>query len=201
MSCSVEKSWEGVPFESEPFNYVSATLKHLLETIEQQDSGQLLDAGPITKNNINFLSLKVRRLFVFDFFRHLDQDRKKNLPPSQYWRDLDYPRNTFDGILLWNLVDRLNGSEASNLVNRCFGMAKTGGFVMLFTVGSQVSPTGQNVFAIREGFRLYMRDREYPHLPIFWRQNRDYINLLKPFTLVKSMIYRNGIREFLFQRQ
>lgn len=201
MSCSVEKSWEGAPFESEPFNYVSATLKHLLETIEQQDSGQLLDAGPITKNNINFLSLKVRRLFVFDFFRHLDQDRKKNLPPSQYWRDLDYPRNTFDGILLWNLVDRLNESEASNLVSRCFSMAKTGGFVMLFTIGSKVSPTGQNVFTIREGFRLDMRDREYPHLPIFWRQNRDYINLLKPFTLVKSLIYRNGIREFLFQRQ
>jgi hypothetical protein len=201
LNCAAQKSWEGAPLESEPYNYASITLKHFLETIAQQDMGQLLDAGPITKDNINFLCLKVRKLFVFDLFRHLDQDRKKNLPSNQYWIDFDYPPNTFDGILLWNLVDRLNESEASNMVARCFSMAKTGGLLMLFTLGSKVSPSGQNVFTIREGFRLCMRSREYPHITTVPRQNRDYINLLTPFIPVKSMIYRNGIREFLFQRQ
>ncbi len=156
MNCAEQKSWEGTPLESEPYNYASITLKHFLETIAQQDMGQLLDVWPITNDNINFLCLKVRRLFVFDLFRHLDQDRKKNLPSNQYWIDFDYPPNTFDGILLWNLVDRLNESEASNLVGRCFSMAKTGGLLMQFTLGSKVSPSGQDVFTIREGFRLYI---------------------------------------------
>lgn len=201
MSCSAQRSWEDAPLESEPFSYASSTLKYLVENIERQDVGQLLDVGPINEENINFLSLKVPRLYVCDLFRRLDQDRKNNITSSQFEKELDYPPSTFDGILLWNLVDRLNESEVCNLVNRCFSMMKTGGLLMLFTLGAQVSPAGQDVFIIREGFRLCMCGPVYPHLPASERPNRVFLNLLAPFTPVKSLAYRNGIREFLFQRQ
>ena len=122
------------------------------------------------------------------------------LPADELWRRLDYPPDTFDGILLWNLVDRLEAPEVKSLVDRCYGMTMPGGFVMLFTLGNQVSPTGQEAFIIRDEFQLFMHGREHPNIATRQRQNRDFLHLLNPFIPVKSLIYRNGIREFLFQR-
>ncbi|MBW1697311.1 MAG: hypothetical protein JRH18_00505 [Deltaproteobacteria bacterium] len=200
MSKSAQRPWQAVPAESEPFNYISSTLKYFIESIKQRTDERLLDGGPVYRQNINFFSQRVHKLYVCDLFRRLSEDREAKLPAEKYWHYLDYPLYTFDGILLWNLIDRLDDPEVKSLVKRCYGMMKPGGFVMLFTLGNQVSPTGQDTFAIHEGFRLVKRERKYPHLPARQRQNRDFLFLLDPFIPVKSLIYRNGIREFLFQR-
>jgi len=194
------RPWDDSPTESEPFNYGSSTLKFFLEDIEKQSSASLLDVGPIYRQNIEYLSRHIQKLFVCDLFRRLKDDRQANMPVDKYWRYLDYPANIFDGILLWNLIDRLEPDEIRSLIDRCHDMTKPGGLVMLFSMSTQVSPTGQNVFVIQEDSRLYIRERLYPHLPAKQRQNRDYLHLLSPFTPIKSLIYRNGVREFLFQK-
>ena len=200
MSKSAQRPWQETPPESEPFSYISSTLKYFLESIAQRGRGQLLDVGPIYRDNITFLSHRVGRLYVYDLFRCLSEGRKAGLPADELWRHLDYPPDTFDGILLWNLVDRLDAPEVKSLVDRCYGMTMHGGFVMLFTLGNQVSPTGQEAFVLRDEFQLFMHGREHPNIATRQRQNRDFLHLLNPFIPVKSLIYRNGIREFLFQR-
>ena len=71
---------------------------------------------------------------------------------------------------------------------------------MVLTMGDQVSPLGRDAFIVREDFQLYLKPQAYPRLDVHYRQNRDIMHLLLPFTPLKSLIYRNGIREFLFQR-
>ncbi len=200
MRKSVQRPRRESRTESEPFHYSSSTLKHFFENLEHRNGGCLLDVGPIFRDNIDFLSHRVRRLYACDVLRILIENQKANLPADKYWRHLDYPPETFDGILLWNLVDRLDTPEVKGLVERCYGMMKSGGVVMLFTLGNRVSPSGQEAFVIREEFQLFARGQQYPHLPVRQRQNRDFLRLLNPFTPAKSLIYRNGIREFLFQR-
>ena len=189
-----------MPTESEPLSYTSSTLQYFLDSIAQRGPGQLLDVGPVYRDNIHFLSHRVGRLYICDLFRCLNEGRKDELPPDELWRVLDYPAETFDGILLWNLVDRLDPPEVKSLVDQCHSMTKPGGFVMIFTLGSQVSSTGQESFVIRNDFELFMYGREYPDIATRQRQNRDFLHLMNPYIPVKSLIYRNGIREFLFQK-
>ena len=149
-----------------------------------------------------FFSKRVRRLYICDLFRRLDKDRRTGFPAGRYWRHLDdYPPDIFDGILLWDLIDRLNDPEAYSLVNRCHSLVKIGGMIMLFAFGRQVSNTGQDTIIVRDDFELHTRPLKLSNLPIRYRQNRDVLHLLSPFTPIKSLIYRNGIREFLFQRE
>ena len=200
MGNSVERTRENSFSEPNIFNYASIILKQFIESIQQRQAGQFLDIGPVFKDNITFFSRQVQRLYVCDLYRRLDKDRRTGFPPGRYWRHLDYPPDTFDGVLLWDFIDRLNDAEADSLVKRCFTMIKPTGMLMLFTFGKQVSPGGRDACVIRDDFQVHFRALEFANLPIRYRQNRDILHLLTPFVPAKSLIYRNGIREFLFQR-
>lgn len=171
-----------------------------MTSFEQLPKGQLLDIGPVYKENINYFSQRVPRLYICNLYRLVDKDRRTGFPPGRYWRHLDYPDNCFDGIMLWDLVDRLNEPEAYSFVKRCYAMTKPGGMVILFTFGKQVSPSGRDSCFVRDDCQVFFRDLEFSSLPIQYRQNRDILHLLSPFVTVKSLIYRNGVREFLFQK-
>ncbi len=167
---------------------------------EQLSKRQLLDIGPVYKDNINYFSQRVPRLYVCNLYRLVDRDRRTGFPPGRYWRHLDYPADCFDGIVLWDLIDRLNDPEAYSLVKRCYTMTKPGGVVLLFAFGKQVSPSGNHSCVVQPDYQIFFRDLEFSNLPLQYRQNRDILHILSPFTTVKSLIYRNGVREFLFQK-
>lgn len=171
-----------------------------MTSFEQLPKGQLLDIGPVYKDNIHFFSQRVPRLYICDLYRLVDKDRRTGFPPGRYWRHLDYPDNCFDGILLWDLIDRLNDPEAYSLVKRCHAMTRPGGMIMLFTFGKQVSPAGKDSCVVRDDYRVFFRELKFSNLPIQYRENRDILHILAPYDTVKSLIYRNGVREFLFQK-
>jgi len=186
--------------ESEPFTHTSNVIRLFIKSLEQQQKGQVLDIGPVCSENINFLGQYARTLYVFDMFLQLDRERRKNLPINSLWQHLDYPPQSFSGILLWDLIDYLEDNEVSRLVELCIKMLRPGGLVMVFSLGEQETQTVVNSFVIGEGFRLDLRPQPHLDLPFHMRQNREVLALLTPFTLVKSFIYHNGLRQFLFQR-
>jgi len=79
-------------------------------------------------------------------------------------------------------------------------MLRPSGMVMVVVLGEQAIDQLVNSFVIGDGFRLYLRPQPYLELPFYLRQNREVLALLAPLSPVRSFIYRNGIREFLFQR-
>jgi len=160
----------------------------------------VLDVGPICGENISFFAQRVKKLYVRDLFLRLDQGRRKGFPLSRFWQHLDYPSKSFDGILLWDLISRLDAREGRKLVELCHDMVRPGGMAMVFVLGEQAIRTPVNSFVIGEGFRLDLRPQPHLDLPFRICQNREVLALLAPFTLVKSFIYRSGIRQFLFQR-
>ena len=161
---------------------------------------QVLDVGPVCGDNINFLARRVKRLYLCDMFFRLVQESRSGAPSKGAWRHLDYLPGSFDGILLWDLVDRLDDHQAGELVERCYSMVMPGGMVMILSLGEQVSPTVVKSFVIKEGFRLCLRSKNHLDLPFHSRRNREVLDMLAPFFLIRSFIYRNGTREFLFQR-
>ena len=160
----------------------------------------MLDVGPVCCENIRFFANRVKRFYVCDMFLRLDRKRRNRFPLSQAWRYLDYPPQSFDGIVLWELVDRLDDREVGKLADLCYTMVRPRGTVMVFVLGEQSAPPTVNSFVIGDGYQIYQRPQPHLDLPLHIRQNREVLALMAPLRPIKSFIYLHGFREFIFQR-
>lgn len=172
-----------------------------MESLGRRREVQLLDVGPICGNNINFFVQRVKKLFVCDMFLQFDKVRRKDIPAKRAWQKLDYPSESFDGILLWELMDRLDDHDVQTGAERCHRMIKPGGMLVLFDPGDHAVSRGVCSFVVEEGFQLRIYNQSHIGLTSHRRQSRDIIAMLAPFIQLRSFIYRNGYREFLFQRR
>jgi hypothetical protein len=170
-----------------------------VDRLEGPSDSQLLDVGPICGSNISFFAQRVHKLYVCDMFLHPDRALRKGPPLSGIWRHLDYPPQSFNGIILWDLPDRMEDQELKRLVSLCSNMVRPDGVVVIFALGEQAVPEIVESFAMEENFQFHPRRQSHLNLPLFRRQNRDVLAVLAPFTPVKSYIHRNGLREFLFR--
>lgn len=182
-----------------PVGYRSTILKLFVESLERWNDAQILDAGPVCQENINFFARRMRRHYVCDMFIRLQ--RLSGRPqPGNLDRHLDYPPHTFDGIELWDLIDHLDDDLARPLMARCFEMLKTTGLLMFVALEKKPQPAKINTFVVSRNFRVDFRLQ--PHLALPWhcRHNRALMSLLTGFEIVRSFRYVNGLREFLLQK-
>jgi hypothetical protein len=181
-------------------DYTSNALQLFIAGLDQRPEGQILDVGPVCQENIKFFARRVRRLYVCDMFIRLERCLRKGDPVHRIWQQLDYPPESFEGILLWELADRLDDQEVVTLVKLCHNMLKPGGMVMVMVLGEQAASSVVNSFVVEQDFRVHPRPQPHLHLPIRSRQNRDVLAMMAPFTPAKSFICRPGFMEFLFRR-
>jgi len=174
-----------------------AFLKAVIE-LEHETQKKTLSTDTISDQEAN--GSEKETLTLLKMFRQLDRGRHKDLPISNFWQHLDYPPQSFDGILLWDLIDHLEDREVCRLVELCIKMLRPGGLLMIFSLGEQATQIVVNSFVIGEDFGLDLRPQPHLDLPFHMRHNREVLSLLTPFTLVKSFIYHNRLRQFLFQR-
>jgi hypothetical protein len=179
--------------------YTSRVLPIFVQYLDNRPGARLLDVGPVCGGNIRFFASRVGKLYVCDLFHRLFQELRKGRSASHIWTELDYPVGCFDAVQLWNLGDHLADRDFTRLVELCILMLKPGGVLMLIAVGEESGPLCPHAFAVGEGFRLEVRVQPEPKLPLHHRHNRDLIAMMNPFKLVKSFIYRSGLREFLFE--
>jgi hypothetical protein len=185
---------------SSPADYSSALLQAYIENLKQGQALEVLDLGPVCEENIRFFAQQVKRHYVCDMFIRLDRTRRKRIPLKNLWSHLDYPPHSFKGILLWDLVDHLDDNDVDNLTELCHLMLKPGGLLMANTFEERSAPEFVYSYVIQDNYRITFRPQHHLDLPWYYRSNRQLTSLLATFRLVKSFLYRNGVREFLFQR-
>jgi hypothetical protein len=186
--------------DSGAVGYSSNALKLFMEHLQQGTETKLLDVGPVCQENIRFFAGRVKTLYVCDMFIRLDRCIGKGGPVDRIWGKLDYPPQSFDGILLWELADRLDDPDVERLVRLCHTLLKPGGMVMVVVLGDQPGAAEANAFVVEENFRVRLRPQPHLHLPLRSRQNRDVLSMMAPFVPAKSFICRPGFMEFLFRR-
>ncbi len=200
MNISVHQPKADLSFRSELGQYTSKGLGLFFDELERQFESNLLDVGPICGENINFLAQRVGKLYVCDLFLRLHRALRNGEPPTTVFKHLDYSPASFDGILLWELIGHYDNDEAGRLVEACHTMLKPGGIVMVFALEATIISPPVNYFVISAGFRVHPCRQYHLDLPSYGRHNRELLELMTPFMLVKSFIYHNGLREFLFRR-
>ena len=132
--------------------YSSNALKLFMEHLDQQSQSRLLDVGPVCEENIRFFANRVWKHYVCDMFIRLDRYIRKGDPVYQIWKELDYHPESFDGILVWELADRLDEQDVNRLVTLCHSMLKPGGMavVMVITEVMDITMVGIEIIGIME---------------------------------------------------
>ena len=183
-----------------PESYTSEILKQFVDSLIWVNNGLLLDMGPVCEENIMFFASRLRRHYVCDMFLRLIREQSVARHSRNVWRHLDYPARFFDGIHLWDLCDHLDDKKVSQLVERCLSILQPGGLLMLTAFEKPPSPARINSFILQNGYRISYRVQ--PHLNLAWHcpHNRALMSLLSGFSIVKSLHYRNGIREILLKK-
>jgi len=183
-----------------PASYTSEILRLFIDPLARLKDGRILDMGPVCGENVMFFAGRLRKLFVCDMFFRLIREQSVARHSRNVWRHLDYPAGFFDGIHLWDLCDHLDDKMVNQLVQRCFSMLRPGGFLLLTAFEKPPSSGRVNSFIIQNDYRVGFRVQ--PHLNLDWhcRHNRALMSLLSSFRIIKSLRYRNGIREILLKK-
>jgi hypothetical protein len=197
LSISLHQPKSDLSLGSELDQYTSKGLQLFFEELGRQFDTNILDSGPICGKNINFLAQRVGKLYVCDLFLPLQQERRSGKPPTTILKHLDYSRGSLEAILLWELIDHCGNEEAGRLVEACHTMLKPGGIILVLALEAAIKSPLVNYFVISAGFQVHPRRQDHLNLPRYGRQNREMLELMHPFILVKSFIYHNSLREFL----
>jgi cyclopropane fatty-acyl-phospholipid synthase-like methyltransferase len=182
-------------------SYTSNALKLFMKHLDQQPQSRLLDVGPVCQENIRFFARRVSKHYVCDMFIRLDRNIRKGDSVYKIWNELDYHPESFDGILVWELADRLDEQGVNRLVTLCHSMLKPGGMAVIMVMGDQVASSETRSFVVGQNYRIYLRPQPHLELPLRGRQNRDVLSMMAPFIPAKSFICRPGFMEFLFRRE
>jgi hypothetical protein len=182
-----------------PEGHKSMILKLFCEELSNREHALALDVGPVCGDNISLLAGAVHRMYVCDLFMHLARVQKAQLPTKQTWQELTYPQATFDGILLWGLMDRLEDRQVSELLTYVRSLLKPQGLLVVLACGEHEAGRDVYTYVLDADYSVSLRYQEHLRLPLYPRHNREILVLLQDMTVVKSVIYRNGIREFLLR--
>lgn len=198
---ALDRNPKGLYQDTGVADYTSNALKLFMEQIQRQTQGKLLDIGPVCQENIRFFAGKVQRHYVCDMFIRLDRCIRKGGSVHQIWQELDYPPESFDGILVWELADRLDDRDVHRLVTLCHSILKPGGVALVMVMGDQIASAETRSFVVGQNYQIYLRPQPHLNLPLRGRQNRDVLSMMTPFIPAKSFICRPGFIEFLFHRE
>jgi len=183
-----------------PEGYTSKICRLFVHSCRRTPESQILDLGPVCGENIEFFGSRVKRLFVCDMFSRLQRCRKARGSVAKIWNVLDYPPESFDGILLWDLIDRLGNKETDNLVRLCHRMIKPKGMIMLSSFSRQILLPDINTFVVKNNFEVSFRPQHHLKLYVTYRTNREIMTMFSLLSPVKAQLNKNGFREFLLQR-
>lgn len=186
--------------ESFPISYTSEILQLFIKSLQRQRDPQILDVGPVCEENIMFFAQQLKRFYVCDMFLRLDRELRSDRDPAEVWVHLDYTPSTFDGIQLWDFCDHLDDTQVRRLAELCHSMLKREGLLMITAFEEQTHALPLNAFVTQINYQVSFRHQPHLKLPWHCRHNRALMSILPGFSHIKSLQYRNGLREFLFKK-
>jgi hypothetical protein len=191
-------------------------LKDFLWHLDGIAHGTLLDLGPVWQATVGFFVERGFKVYTEDLlgawkdFLRIEEERLRALPPGEDAPEispasraerflegsLQYPRDTFDAVLVWDLLDYLDSALVTQVVARLENLLRDGGVVLALFHSRKP-----------DGFRRYRvlnaQNLEFLPAPAMFAvqriyQNREILNLFGRFHSSKTYVGRDQLREGLF---
>ena len=191
-------------------------LKEFLWQLDGIGHGHLLDLGPARQTTITFFIERGFKVYTEDllatwqYFLEEDlvqakklpatADKSEMTPEARAKRFLDttllYPNDTFDAVLLWDMLDYLDNDLMAKLAARITSLVRDGGVV--FAMFHQRKPIIFHRYRVLDAQNLELIPASCPFQPQRVFQNREISNLFSRFRTSKMFVGRDQIREGLF---
>src|SRR6266478_1297815 len=208
----------GVPRapESHETTRVSNGLKELLWNLDGLGKGKLLDLGPAWQTTLSFFIERGFRVSSEDILRgwkaflteeetrlREDADAREKLDMTPKGRatrfladNLQYPRASFDAVLLWDLLDYLEPMLAKQMVENLTELLRPGGVILAMFHSKK--PEGFQRYRVADSNTLQVISSAVICPPQKVYQNREIQDLFARFRTMKSFVGRDQLRETLF---
>jgi hypothetical protein len=201
---------------SSPNLRVSNGLKEFLWLISDARHGRVLDLGPVWQSTITFFTEKEYRISTEDLLRSwkeflvTEEERLRRAPVGEGGERisqvllaekflegaLQYPEDSFHGVLAWDLFDYFDAELLPRIMERLYSILVPGGAVVaLFH-----SRTAERFHRYRIVDNQTVELLPAPTLAVHARtlQNREILDLFGKFRSSKTFVGRDQLREGLF---
>jgi hypothetical protein len=195
---------------------VSNGLKEFLWNLDGLGRGTLLDLGPAWQTTLSFFIERGFRVSSEDILRSwkafLTEDEKRLKEDAEARETLDmtpngraarflaenlqYPKTSFDAVLLWDLLDYLEPMLVKRMVANLTELLRPGGVILAMFHSKK--PEGFQRYRVADSNTLQVVSTAVicPAQKIY--QNREIQDLFSRFRTTKSFVGRDQLRETLF---
>jgi hypothetical protein len=195
---------------------LSNGLKEFLCQLDGIGRGHLLDMGPARQTTITFFIERGFKVYTEDLlatwkiFLDADEKRIRELQPSADQAEmtpaaraerflestLRFPQDTFDAVLMWDLLDYLDADLVSRLVARVTSLVRDGGVAL--AIFHTRKPEAFHRYRVLDAQNLELIPAPCPFAPQHVFQNREISDLFRRFRSSKTFMGRDQLREGLF---
>jgi len=195
---------------------VSNGLKEFLWNLDGLGRGTLLDLGPAWQTTLTFFIERGFRVSSEDILRgwkaflieeemrlRNDAEAREKLDMTPSGRatrfmaeNLQYPRASFDAVLLWDLLDYLEPLLAKQIVANLTELLRPGGVILAMFHSKK--PEGFQRYRVADSHTLQVISSPLicPAQKVY--QNREIQDLFARYRTSKSFVGRDQLRETLF---
>jgi Methyltransferase domain len=193
---------------------VSNGLKEFLWLASDTNRGTILDLGPAWQATLSFFAEKGYRITSDDLLRTWwafltgEEERLRSLGinaerptkdtlAEQFLEDsLQYPEHSYNGILMWDLLDYFEPALATRMMARIYDMLRPGG-VMLALFHSRPAERFHR-YRVSDGQTIEMVPSPSFATQVRVLQNREIQDLFGKFRSSKTFVGRDQLREVVF---
>lgn len=180
-------------------------LRELTRAWQREEGLAILDLGPTSSANISYVSSLGQKVLHEDLLLasadsrfQISTENGPELNTAAFLAvNLNYPADSLDGALLWDLLDYLPADTLQPLVSRLAQSFKPGGMALAyFHARAEPTPQPRLRYHIHDAEHLELRPG--PPLPIARAlNNRAIERLFSDFRAIKFFLARDHLREVL----
>ena len=191
-------------------------LKEFLWQIGDIGKGSLLDLGAVSQATVTYFIEHNFKVYTEDLlaawgaFLELDFAHAHSLPPEADRPDtspaaqanrflasnLRYPADSFDAILLWDILDYMDREAAQQFLPRITSLTRDGGAVL--AIFHTRPPEQFQRYRVLDAHNLELVSAPTLVRPRHVYQNREIQELFEKFRTQKTFVSRDQLREGVF---
>jgi hypothetical protein len=191
-------------------------LKEFLWLISDVERARVLDLGPVWQSTINFFIERGYRISTEDLLRSwkdfltTEEERLRSAPVGESGERisqtaladkfletaLQYPEDSYHGVLAWDLFDYLDGELLPRVMQRLYKMLCPGGSVLAQFHSRAPERFHRYRLVDKQTIELLPAPTIAVHARVF--QNREILDIFGEFRTSKTFVGRDLVREALF---
>jgi hypothetical protein len=190
----------------------SSAWGQVLKSLKENGGGTVMDVGPTSPTNINFLTNLSCSVYMpdplFDATTQdwmtgpADDDGKLTFDSQRFMNEsFSFSGRVFDAVLLWDTLDYIPTPLVQPIVDSLAEVTRPGGKILAYfhQTGRNGETPDHRRFHITDGDAVeFQAGSGYPHLRA--QQNRNIEKLFQAFSALKFMLASDNIREVVITR-